>query len=52
MDGCEDLNLIQVSVGPSGLVWGVQWNGKLLARVGISYQNPVGKSMFHLLHAI
>ena len=39
----EDLNLVQISVGPSGLLWGVQWDGATVVRAGISYQNPLGK---------
>ncbi len=38
----EDLNLVQISTGPSGLLWGVQWDGAVVVRTGISYQNPLG----------
>ena len=46
LNSSEDLNLVQISVGPSGLLWAVQWDGTALARIGISQQNPMG---MHLL---
>ena len=42
VEGCEDLNLTQISVGPSGLLWAIQWDGTALIRVGITHQNPIG----------
>eukprot|EP00795_Rhopilema_esculentum_P009346 gene9346-17049_t len=43
LNSSEDLNLVQISVGPSGLLWAVQWDGTALARIGISQQNPTGE---------
>jgi len=43
IDGCEDFNLTQVSVGPSGLLWAIQWDGTPIVRIGISHENPIGR---------
>ena len=51
MDHCEELNFTQVSVGPSGLLWVLQWDGIALARLGISHQNPMGRPQMHFISA-
>lgn len=37
--GCE---VNQISVGPTGLVWTVLWNGRALVRSGVTRDNPTG----------
>jgi tectonin beta-propeller repeat-containing protein 1 len=39
--GCE---VNQVSVGPTGLVWAVLWNGRALVRAGVTRENPTGNT--------
>ena len=31
-----------VAAGPSGMLWVITWAGTLLARTGVSWQNPRG----------
>ena len=47
IEGCEDFNLTQVSVGPSGLLWAIQWDGTPLVRIGITHENPIGVYLLH-----
>lgn len=37
-----DLNLVQISVGPLGLLWGCTWDGKAVVRSGVTYIKPYG----------
>jgi len=37
------LNIIQLSVGSSGNVWAVTWDGKAVYRDGVDHCNPSGK---------
>ena len=39
----EDLNIVQLSVGSSGDVWGVTRDGKAIYRNGVDYCYPSGK---------
>lgn len=38
----DELNLVQVSVGPTGLLWGCTWDGAAVVRKGISHSEPTG----------
>jgi tectonin beta-propeller repeat-containing protein 1 len=40
--GCE---VNQISVGPTGLVWAVLWNGRALVRAGVTRESPTGNAM-------
>lgn len=40
----DELNLVQVSVGPTGLLWGCTWDGAAVVRKGISHSEPTGTS--------
>lgn len=40
--GCE---VNQISVGPTGLVWAVLWNGRALVRAGVTRESPTGNVM-------
>lgn len=37
--GCE---VKQISVGPTGLVWAVLWNGRALVRAGVTRESLTG----------
>ena len=39
----EDINLVQISVGPSGMLWGCTWDGNVAVRKGISHSHPTGR---------
>ena len=43
VDVPSDLYLVQLSVGPSGLLWAITYDGEAVVRLGISHQNPLGK---------
>jgi len=40
----NDINLVQISVGPSGLLWGCTWDGEAVVRTGITLNKPEGDS--------
>jgi len=40
--GCE---VKQISIGPTGLVWAVLWNGRALVRVGVTRESLTGITM-------
>ena len=37
------VSITQLSVSPSGVVWGVTWEGVAVVRVGVSYYQPTGE---------
>lgn len=37
-----DIEVHQVSVGPTGLVWAVSWSGSALVRTGVDRESPYG----------
>ena len=37
-----ELNLVQISVGPLGLLWGCTWDGQAVVRSGVTYIKPYG----------
>ena len=37
------VSITQLSVSPSGVVWGVTWEGVAVVRVGVTYYQPTGK---------
>ena len=39
----DDKSMVQLCVGPSGMVWAVTWDGCGLVRTGVSRDNPFGK---------
>lgn len=39
----DDHNILQLSVGAHGLVWGTTWDGSAVVRLGITHYNPTGK---------
>ena len=39
----DDEEVQAVAAGPSGMLWVITWAGTLLARTGVSWQNPTGK---------
>jgi len=41
--GCE---VNQISVGPTGLVWAVLWNGRALVRAGVTRESPTGNVLY------
>ena len=45
------VSIFQLSVSPSGVVWGVTWEGVAVVRVGVSYYEPTGEEeiYFNLL---
>ncbi len=43
IDTPDDKAVVQLSVGPTGIVWAITWDGFCAARVGVSRDNPVGK---------
>ncbi|ESO93374.1 hypothetical protein LOTGIDRAFT_190059 [Lottia gigantea] len=40
----DDTSVINISVGPTGLVWAVTWDGLVLVRLGVSRDNVYGSS--------
>jgi tectonin beta-propeller repeat-containing protein 1 len=40
--GCE---VNQISIGPTGLVWAVLWNGRALVRAGVTRESLTGNVM-------
>eukprot|EP00057_Strongylocentrotus_purpuratus_P027339 XP_011681813.1 PREDICTED: uncharacterized protein LOC100889023 [Strongylocentrotus purpuratus] len=38
----EGKGLVQLSVGPTGVVWGVTWDGQGVIRIGVSRDHPLG----------
>ena len=38
----ENKGLVQISVGPTGVVWGVTWDGLGIVRTGVSRDKPLG----------
>lgn len=43
--GCE---VNQISIGPTGLVWAVLWNGRALVRAGVTRENPTGNNIVNV----
>lgn len=37
------VSITQLSVSPSGVVWGVTWEGVAVVRVGVTYYQPTGE---------
>ena len=37
------VSITQLSVSPSGVVWGVTWEGVAVVRSGVSYYEPTGE---------
>lgn len=37
------VSITQLSVSPSGLVWGVTWEGVAVVRTGVTYYQPTGE---------
>ena len=42
------VSITQLSVSPSGVVWGVTWEGVAVVRVGVSYYEPTGEEGIYL----
>lgn len=42
------VSITQLSVSPSGVVWGVTWEGVAVVRVGVSYYEPTGEHKIYL----
>ena len=38
----EDEEIQVAAAGPTGMLWALTWSGMLLARCGVSWQNPKG----------
>lgn len=45
------ISITQLSVSPSGVVWGVTWEGVAVVRVGVSFYEPTGKKEDNYLGA-
>lgn len=43
----EGKGLVQLSVAPTGVVWGVTWDGQGVIRIGVSRDHPLGKEQSH-----
>ena len=37
------VSITQLSVSPSGVVWGVTWEGVAVVRAGVTYYQPTGE---------
>ena len=40
----EGQEVFSISVGPTGLIWAVTWEGSALVRLGVSWEQVIGKS--------
>ena len=41
--------VLNISMGPTGLLWVVTWSGTILVRIGVSWFNPIGKMFCHVI---
>lgn len=45
------VSITQLSVSPSGVVWGVTWQGVAVVRIGVTFYEPTGKKGENYLRA-
>ena len=38
----EEQEILNVSMGPTGLLWTITWAGTILVRTGVTWHNPTG----------
>lgn len=47
----SQVSITQLSVSPSGVVWGVTWQGVAVVRIGVTFYEPTGKKGENYLRA-